>query len=147
MNLLDKITYDSLELSQMTHDHVTACIDLWVSQFKEARENLVSLPVLWSENTNLVQSYLKEHVKKGFGMVARSQDKIVGYMTYDRFNFHGEETTISPIIGHASVPHCRPTVYRVLYRHLSSVWVSDCSLNHIINNYYIIFWYVFNKFE
>jgi len=119
----------------MTNDHVPACIDLWVSQFKEARENLASLPVLWSENTNLVQSYLREHVKKGFGVVARSQDKIVGYMTYDRFNFHGEETTISPIIGHASVSHCRPTVYRVLYRHLSSVWVSDCSLNHIITAY------------
>jgi GNAT superfamily N-acetyltransferase len=56
-------------------------------------------------------------------------------MAYDQFMFHGEETAISPIIGHASVPESRVIIYREMYRYLAEVWVADGALNHIITSY------------
>jgi len=119
----------------MTIDLVPDCIKLWVSQFKEARGNLQHLPVQWSEDTDLLQSYLEQHLEKGQGIVSHSGGELVGFMTYDRFMFHGEETAFSPITGHASVPQGRSRIYQVMYRHLSGVWVSDGALNHMITSY------------
>jgi hypothetical protein len=130
-----KITYKSLEISHMTHEHISQCIDLWVSQFKEARETVPSLPLFWGENTNLIQSYLEQHSEKNHGIVAHSHGTLVGYMTYVQFKFHGEETAISPVVGHASVPQNRVTIYREMYRFFSDVWVSKGALSHIITSF------------
>lgn len=54
MKILKKITYASLEIKLMTREHVSSCIDLWVSQFNEANEALEYLPVQWRDDTSLL---------------------------------------------------------------------------------------------
>lgn len=130
-----KITYSSLETHQMALEHVSSCIELWVSQFIEANETLEYLPSQWIEDTSLLQAYLEEHIEKKQAIVAISQEVIVGFMCYDRFTFHGEETAISPIIGHASIPEGRPIIYREMYRKVAGIWVTDGALNHLITCY------------
>ena len=119
----------------MRREHVSSCIDLWVSQFDEANGALGCLSVSWRDDTSLLQTYLEEHVEKKQGIVAYSFGELVGFMAYDRLMFHGEETAISPIIGHASVPEGRVIIYREMYRYLAEVWVADGALNHIVASY------------
>ena len=129
---MNYVTYGSLDLSTMTREYVSDCVRLWVTQFKEAREKLPDLPASWGADTVHLRSYLEQHVDKGQAIVAESHGRLVGYMAYDRSVFHGEETAFSPVLGHASVPGGRSTVYRAMYRYLSGVWVADRALNHIV---------------
>ena len=135
LKYIKKITYTSLEIKLMKCEQVSSCIDLWVSKFNEANETLGYLPVQWSKDTSLLQTYLEEHIEKNQGIVAYSSGVLVGFMAYDQFKFHGEKTAISPIIGHASVPESRVIIYREMYRHLAGIWVADGALNHIITSY------------
>ncbi len=135
MRHMTKITYKSIKIQSMTQEHIPHCIDMWVSQFNEANETLEHLPVQWTDDTTLLQKYLEEHIEKKQGIVTYSHDEIVGFMVYDRFKFHGEETAIAPVIGHASVPQSRSIIYREMYRHLAGIWVADGALNHLVTCY------------
>lgn len=130
-----KSTYRSLEVSTITGDHVQSCIDIWVSQFKEAQASLPYLPEAWVRDTSLLETYLRSHVEKKQGIVAHSNGELVGFMAYDQSMFHGEMTSFAPIIGHASNPESRSTIYRVMYSHISDIWVSSGSLSHMITIY------------
>jgi GNAT superfamily N-acetyltransferase len=130
-----KPTYRSLEVFPLTSDHVQGCIDLWVTQFKVARASNPNLPEAWLLNTSLLETYLCNHVEKNQGVVAYSKGELVGFMAYDQSMFHGEMTSFSPIIGHASIPESRSTIYRVMYSHISAIWVSSGSLSHMITSY------------
>lgn len=132
---MKKITYKSLETKPLIIEHVSSCIDLWVTQFNKANESLQCLPVQWGEDTSLLQSFLEKNIEKNQGIAAYSNGDLVGYMTYGQFSFHGEETIVSPIIGHASVPQSRSKIYREMYRKLAGKWVADGALNHIIGSY------------
>ncbi|MCW4012860.1 MAG: GNAT family N-acetyltransferase [Candidatus Bathyarchaeota archaeon] len=135
MKYTKKITYASIEIELMKREHVSSCIALWVSQFDEANDTLEYLPLQWRDDTSLLQTYLEGRIDKKQGIVAYSHGEMVGFMAYDRFMFHGEETAISPIIGHASVPESKVIIYREMYRYLAGVWVADGALNHIITSY------------
>ena len=119
----------------MTTDHIHDCVNLWVSQFIEARSQLPYLPEDWLNDTTLLEKYLTSHIEKEQGIVAHSGGVLAGFMAYDQLPFHGELTSFCPVIGHASVPENRSTVYRVMYRHLAEIWVSNGSLSHFITSY------------
>lgn len=135
MRSMIKITYNSLETQPMTREDISQCVELWVSQFNQANTTLEYMPVQWSKDTGVLEKYLDDRIEKNQGIVAYSQGELVGFMTYERFMFHGEETAISPIIGHASVPQSRSIIYRELYRHVAGIWVDDGALNHLVTIY------------
>lgn len=132
---MKKITFNSLVIKSMTREHISHCIDLWVLNFNEANETIQYLPVQWSKDIGLLQNYLEEHVENKRGIVVYSHGELVGFMAYDRFKFHGEETAISPVIGHASVKQGKSIIYREMYRHIAGIWVIDGALNHLITTY------------
>jgi GNAT superfamily N-acetyltransferase len=126
------ISYDSIEIEPMREEHVQPSIELWTTQYRNARNTVRELPEKWITDLTAIRLFLEEHAEKGKGIVAKTDGDVIGYMVYDRFPFHGADTVYCPIMGHASFESGRAKIYQEMYRSLSDIWVRDAVLDHIV---------------
>ncbi len=116
----------------MHDEHVKPAAELWNKEFQKQSRMNNALPTSWVTDFKHLCIFLEERVKKGRGIVALLEGDLAGYMVYDNFLFHGAEIAFCPIMGHSSVESGRIEIYQSLYKHLSSHWVKNNVLDHII---------------
>jgi GNAT superfamily N-acetyltransferase len=116
----------------MHDEHVKPAGELWNKEFQKRSRMNNGLPVSWAIDSTQLCLFLEERIKTGRGIVALIEGDVAGYMVHDNFLFHGAETAFCPIMGHSSVESGRIEIYQSLYKHLSSLWVKDKILEHII---------------
>lgn len=126
------ISYDSIEIKPIREEHVQPSIELWATQFKNVKNTVQDIPGKWITDLTAIRLFLEEHATTGKGVVAKTDEDVIGYMVYDRFPFHGADTAYCPIMGHASVESGRARIYQEMYRSLSDLWVRDAVLDHIV---------------
>lgn len=124
--------YKKLTIEPLNETHLASVTELWQARYREER---VSVPVVsksWITNTQTFTSFITAHIQEKRGIIVRMDDHIIGYLVYDRFDFHGEKTAFCPIMGHAALPSWKEVAYKTLYRIISKQWVETGYLNHII---------------
>ena len=126
------ISFDSIIIEPMKDEHIDPSIELWVSQYKIVKKSFQALPGKWNTDLTSIQFFLEEHIKNGNGIVAKTKGKIIGYMVYNTFPFHGANIIYCSILGHASVDSGRTIIYQKMYKFLSDKWVKNNVLDHII---------------
>ena len=131
----DNLTSNTINVESLREKNIQTAYDLWKTDFLEHQSKNPLLSTYWITDTSQVKEYLKKHTQSGKGAVAFNEEKIVGYMVYDNFHFHGEEAAYCSIVGHASVKYNRLLIYQQLYRHLSDKWIKDNILNHYYTFY------------
>lgn len=125
----------TITVEPLREEQIQTAFDLWKTEFQEHQSKNELFSTYWITDSSQFKAYMKKHVQSGKGVVAFDEGKIVGYMVYDDFPFHGEKAAYCPIIGHSSVKDKRLLVYRQLYKHLSDKWIKDHNLSHIYTFY------------
>jgi GNAT superfamily N-acetyltransferase len=128
----ENISYDSIIIEPMREEDAQPSIELWATQFEDAKSMVQDIPEKWVTDTSALSLFLEEHIKTGKGIVAKADGDVIGYMVYDRFLFHGADTAFCPIMGHASVESGRARIYQKMYKYFSGLWVEDAVLDHIV---------------
>jgi len=70
-------------------------------------------------------------IKNNNAIVAKLDNRVVGFLTYDIFPFNGEISAFCPAIGHAAVEDYKESVYLALYKNISKEWVNNKIFNHL----------------
>jgi GNAT superfamily N-acetyltransferase len=128
----NKINYKSIVIERLQHDHIQQVQKIWRENYETASCIVEAAPELWLKDTSYFRDFISEHIDKNMGIAALVENKVVGYMVYDNFQFHGENTVFCPVMGHASISCCKEIIYKKMYQNLSNVWVKDGCLNHLI---------------
>lgn len=103
---------------------------IWCDQYRRYC-NDESFPSYWANNTELLEKFLKFKIEKEMALVAKLEDRVVGFLAYDEFLFHGENTVFCPITGHAAMEEYKESVYLKLYESVSREWVKRSIFNHM----------------
>ena len=128
----DNISYASITIEQIQKEHIQSSFDLWNKEYQKQKRMIKQLPENWVNDPTQFRLFLKKHIKKGTGIVAKTSNEVIGYMVYDVFPFHGETIAYIQIMGHSSIKSGRVKIYQHLYKHLSDLWVKDNILDHIV---------------
>jgi len=112
--------------------HLSEAWFLWKAQYEKELSIVNSLPHTWKSNRKEIEIFLEKRVKSDHAIVVKHENKIIGYMLFDTFPFHGETTAFCPIVGHASTKVCRRQIYERLYQVLSKKLVANRILSHAI---------------
>ena len=103
---------------------------IWCNQYSRYCDD-ESFPSYWMQNTELIEKFLKFKIEKEMAIVAKQEDRVVGFLAYDEFMFHGESTVFCPIIGHAALEEYKESAYLKLYESISREWVKRSIFNHM----------------
>ncbi|MHA2032935.1 MAG: GNAT family N-acetyltransferase [Candidatus Kariarchaeaceae archaeon] len=124
------VTFEPLE-----ELHLPEITSLWLSQYK------AEISILNDDNPHLqlvdpttfalfLQNYVNRSIKGRTGIIAKNGNELVGFMVYDKFEFHAEKTVYCSILSHAM---SHKEVYNTMYQHLSDRWIKGGYLNHLIS--------------
>ena len=123
--------YTSINIEQIQEEHIQPAYDIWYKEYQKQKSMIKDLPEKWLTDSSLFKMFLKKHVKTGTGIIEKTGNRVVGYMVYDVFPFHGAKIVYIQIMGHSSVETNRVRIYQHMYKHLSELWVKDNILDHI----------------
>ncbi len=115
----------------MQESDISQAAAIWVSQYEQYCGGHESFPTSWVQGTNEIVRFLRKKVMNKAAIVARSGDRLLGYLAYDEFPFHGEKTVFCPAIAHGAIGEYREETYRSLYEFSSREWVNRNVLNHM----------------
>jgi len=115
----------------MKESDISQAAAIWVGQYKQHCGASESFPMSWTEDTSEIVSFLRKKVADKKAIVARLGDRLLGYLAYDEFPFHGEKSVFCPAIAHAAIDEHREETYRSLYEAGSREWVNENALNHM----------------
>ncbi len=124
-----------LKISSMEFENIPDAIDLWKAQFYNYCYG-IAFPNFINGGQVVIELYLKEQINKGNAIVAKINNRIVGFMAWMYFDFHDERTAFLPIVGHATslIDECR--IYEEMYCYASREWVLDKRFNHLWMTYF-----------
>jgi GNAT superfamily N-acetyltransferase len=74
---------------------------------------------------------LTRKAQDGTAIVVKSDNILIGYLTYDEFPFNGEKSVFCPVIAHAALEEYKEEAYLLLYRNISEEWVNRNVFNHM----------------
>ncbi|TCT16204.1 acetyltransferase (GNAT) family protein [Natranaerovirga pectinivora] len=126
---------DELKVSNLTDLDILEAEKIWVTQY-ERYCNHGSFPSYWKEQTELLEKFLMNKIKKKSAVVAKLGDKVIGFLAYDKFPFNGENSVFCPAIGHAATEEYKEKVYHALYKSISQEWVNKSIFNHMWTIFY-----------
>lgn len=58
---------------------------------------------------------IKIKINRKSAIVAKLEERVVGFLACDEFPFHGENSVFCPAIGHAAIEEYKESVYIQLY--------------------------------
>lgn len=119
-----------LTIEPLQEKHLGAVIALWKIQADKFLKIYPFLPDEWNHD-HTVGQFVKSHIRNEHSIVVRSGHDVVGYMTYDMFEFHQEKTAFLPIPAHCADDDEKIAIYQIMYRYLSEKFVELGCLNHM----------------
>ena len=88
---------------KMQESDIAEAVEIWVEQYKRYCSSSESFPCNWIKNTSGIVDFLNKKVKDKTAIVVKSDNKLLGYLTYDEFPFNGEKSVFCPSIAHAAI--------------------------------------------
>lgn len=118
-------------------DSVTSCdideaINLWEKQFAYFCADKAIYPC-WQNHMDSIEKYISNKAKQGNAFIARNGSSLVGFISFDIFNFHGTESAICHFCGNASAIKDRQYIYFEMYRGLCKYCVEKGVLAQYIS--------------
>ncbi len=114
---------------------VSDALNLWRAQFDRYCKH-DSFPDFANGGEETIKRYLLEQIEKGNAVVAKREERIVGYMAWMCFDFHSERTAFLPIAGHAASLGDEIGIYEEMYAYAAQIWVPDDRFNHLWMTYF-----------
>ncbi len=124
-----------LQISNMTDLDIGEAEKIWVDQY-ECYCNDSSFPLYWKGQKELLGKYLRMKIKNQSAIVAKLENRVIGFLAYDVFPFNGEDSVFCPAIGHAAIEEYKENVYHSLYKSISQEWVNKNIFNHMWTIFY-----------
>jgi predicted acetyltransferase len=121
---------DRIQISAMQDLDIHEAKQIWVSQFELYCDDR-NFPLYWREQTELLEKFLMKKIENQCAIVAKRDNRLVGFLAYDSFDFHGENSVFCPAIGHAAVEEYKESVYLALYKSISQEWINKTIFNHM----------------
>jgi GNAT superfamily N-acetyltransferase len=122
---------DLLHIEPLQKNHILEIKALWNKQYRRIKKNLGFLPQKWLDDTTNFSGFIERHLDEGNSIAAIFQQKVVGYLTYDMFDFHNEKTAFFPIMAHAADVSYKLSAYRMMYACISQELVKKGCINHL----------------
>ncbi|HEY9061129.1 MAG TPA: GNAT family N-acetyltransferase [Pseudobacteroides sp.] len=116
--------------SRMQESDITQALKIWGEQYGRHCSS-EAYPDHWKKNTREIEEFLKRKVESRTGIVAKLDNSLIGYLTYDEFPFNGEKSVFCPSIAHAAVEEYKEEAYLSLYKSISKEWVDTYIYNHM----------------
>ncbi|MCP4608896.1 MAG: GNAT family N-acetyltransferase [Planctomycetes bacterium] len=89
------------------------------------------LPKKWLDDTTIFSHFIEQHINDRNSIAMMFQEKVVGFLAYDVFNFHNEKTAFFPIMAHAADASYKLSVYSMMYAYISQKLVENRCINHL----------------
>lgn len=119
----------------MDESDVNEAKNIWLEQYRIYCSD-INFPSYWGEDSSILEKFLSLKVKNRNAIVAKIENKVVGYLSYDEFPFHGEKSVFCPAIAHSAIEEMKEIVYSELYKYISKQWVYKNVLNHMWTIFY-----------
>ncbi|MBN1431133.1 MAG: GNAT family N-acetyltransferase [Anaerolineae bacterium] len=129
---LEKIDRSLLRTTAICESHIPELHALWACRYQPVRAQYDYLPRAWLDDTSMFAHFIEQHVGEGNGIVTLLDDTVIGFMTYDAFDFHAEPTAFFPIMAHAAHEDYKLVAYSEMYNTLSQTLVDKGCLNHMM---------------
>ena len=120
-----------LTISKMQKSDIVQAVEIWVAQYERYCSSEASFPNYWRKNTEEIKGFLNRKVQDGAAIVAKSGNKLIGYLAYDEFPFNGEKSVFCPAIAHAVLDEFKEEGYLSLYKNISGEWINRNVFNHM----------------
>lgn len=127
---LEKIDRALLRTEAIREWHIPELAELWRCRYRKMVEACDYLPRAWLDDASMVAQFIEQ--RAGNGVVVTFDNTVIGYMTFDAFDFHGEPTAFFPIMAHAAHEAYKLVAYSEMYTLLSQVLVDKGCLNHVV---------------
>jgi N-acetylglutamate synthase-like GNAT family acetyltransferase len=121
---------NGLQISKMQDLDINEAEKIWVSQYQLYCDHK-DFPPYWKQDTEMLGKFLSRKIENQSAIIAKLDNRVVGFLTYDEFPFNGEKTIFCPAIGHAAVEEYKESVYLALYTSISQEWVNKNIFNHM----------------
>ena len=132
MLILERINRTLLHTEAIGESHIPKLYEIWKCQYQKILVQHDYLPRTWLDNTSIFAHFIEQHVGEGNGIVTLLDDMVIGFMTYDAFDFHAEPTAFFPIMAHAAHEDYRLVAYSEMYNILAQILVDKGCLNHLM---------------
>jgi len=130
----EKMDQSKIKIEIMEGKHVGEIIKLWNQQYSKVTNKYRFFSEDW-KNDNYFKVFIEHHIKNKNSIIVRYGNNIVGYMTYDMFDFHNEKTAFFPIMAHSAKEEYKASVYRIMYSKISDKLVQAGCLNHLFTHF------------
>lgn len=120
-----------LTVSKMKEADIIQAIKIWEGQYERYCISDNAFPHHWRKNREKIEGFLNHKVLDGTAIVAKSDNKTVGYLAYDEFPFNGEKSVFCPAAAHAACEEYKENAYLSLYENISEEWVNRNIFNHM----------------
>lgn len=127
---LEIMDQSNIEIETLKEKHLNEIKTLWNYQYDRIINKYKFLSENW-KNDNNFNNFIKSHIRNKNSIIVRYYGKIVGYMTYDMFDFHNEKTAFFPIMAHSAKEEYKASIYRIMYSYISDKLVQVGCLNHL----------------
>ncbi len=123
---------DLVHIEPVHEKHIPQMKSLWNTQYAKMAEKYDFLPRKWLSDPAPFAHFIEQDIDSRCSTVATLGTEVIGFMTCDEFDFHGEKTAFFPIMAHAAHESLRLVAYNMLYTHISQQLVEAGCINHIL---------------
>lgn len=122
---------NKIVISSMQESDISQALKVWQDQYALYCSSDEAYPDYWRKSTREIEEFLKKKIKSKTAIVAKLDDVLIGYLTYDEFPFNGEKSVFCPAIAHSAVEEYKEEAYLSLYKSISQDWVDRNIFNHM----------------
>ena len=122
---------DKIQTHLMKLGDLNEAINLWQEQAQYFNAGKTIYP-FWANKNERIEKYLVSAITSGNAFTAKQNERLVGFITCDIFEFHSSLSSICHDIGNAAAIENRQQIYLSLYNALSEHCVSKGVLSHYI---------------
>lgn len=126
----------NIDIKKLKDDHLKDVVEIVIHNYRTERKSVPYLP--FEKNfKNLFKPKLKSLVSEDTGIVAQSDDEIIGFIAGYKINeFWGDCKGIyCPDYGHGVLGDNRKKIYQKLYEYSADQWVESGFTHHALTIY------------
>jgi len=122
---------NKITIYNMNESDIDQAAEIWQSCYNKYSFDNETFPSYWTHSLTEIKDFLKQKVKDGCAIAAEADDRFIGYLAFDEFNFNGEDSVFCPSIGHAVIEDYKDKAYPFLYQAAAKDWVGRNIFNHM----------------
>lgn len=119
-----------IKVSNMKELDINEAKKIWNSQYEMYCSNS-NFPEYWMKDNTMFEKFIKMKIDNQSAIAAKIDGRLVGFLAYDEFDFHGENSVFCPAIGHAAIEEYKESAYVELYKSISEKWINKNIFNHM----------------